>query len=268
MTFKKLSWVFKRHPLLYKTRFKLLSKNTTAEDIQHCSYNTHNTKEEIPPVFREINQQIFIDFDGGSDFDKIKHLCIWLKNSIKGGPGLSEPSDSALETMLSGKGGVCSDMVQIFNNFCVINDIKVREWGNTRAPYNKFYGGHSFNEVYCESTNKWILIDVYNSLLFFDTKKQPLSVIELYHNLRNGYKVHYECFNSEYHIHADTVFRNFLDPNTVPFLICNYSNKTYDNYLHKLRPQVPVFAVHFILFVFGMSYEYHFPIDDYKRIFS
>ena len=44
-------------------------------------------------------------------------------------PGLSVPSEEALKIMLAGKGGVCSDMVQIFNNFCVINDIKVREWG-------------------------------------------------------------------------------------------------------------------------------------------
>ena len=268
MTFKKLSWVFKRHPFLYKTRFKLLSKNTTAEEIQDCSYNLHNAKEDIPSVFKEINERIFRDYEGKSDFDRVKHLSIWLKNSIKGGPGLSEPSDSALEIMLSGRGGVCSDMVQVFNNFCVINDTKVREWGNTRAPFNKFYGGHSFNEFYCETLDKWILIDVYNSLLFYNNKKVPLSVIELYDMLRNGYKVDYESFNTEFYIPSDTVFRNFLDPNTIPFLICNYSNKTYDNYLHRFRPQVPVFAIHFILFVMGSSYEYHFPMDDYKRIFS
>lgn len=268
MTLKKLSWVFKRHPFLYKARFKLLSKNSTIEDIQGCSYNQLNHKQNIPSVFKVVNQQIFDTYKGETDLDKIKHLSIWLKNNIKGGPGLSEPSDTALQIMLSGKGGVCSDMAQIFNNFCVINDIQVREWGNTRAPFNKDYGGHSFNEVYSEALNKWILIDVYSSVLFFYHKGVPLSVIELYELVRNNEEVHFESFNTDSPIDEENIKRNYLNPDTVPFLICNYSNKTYDAYLRKFRPRVPVFMVHFLLLTLGKSYHYRFPLDNYKSIFS
>ena len=76
-----------------------------------------------------------------------------------------------------------------------------------------------------------------------------------------------ESFNSEYYIDPDNIAKNFLDPDTVPFLICNYSNETYDSYLHRLRPQIPVFLVHFILFLKGKSYHYSFPLDDYRNIF-
>ncbi len=268
MTLKKLSWVFKRHPFLYKTRFKLLSKNSDIREIQGYSYNQHNDKAHIPSIFKEINTSIFDDYQGKTELDRIKHLSIWLKNNIKGGPGLSEPSDTALTIMLSGKGGVCSDMAQIFNNFCVINDIKVREWGNTRAPFNENYGGHSFNEVYSEQLNKWILIDVYSNVLFFYHKGVPLSVIELYEHVRNKEDVHFESFNSDHEVDRENIIRNYLDPDTIPFLICNYSNKTYDSYLRKFRPQIPVFVVHFLLYTLGKSYYYRFPLDDYKRIFS
>ncbi|SDS68352.1 Transglutaminase-like superfamily protein [Formosa sp. Hel1_31_208] len=268
MTLKKLTWIFKRHPLLYKARFKLLSKNSNIEEIQGYTYNQYNSKSTIPSYFEEINQSIFKDFQPKTDLEKIKHLSVWLKNNIKGGPGLSEPSDTALKIMLSGKGGVCSDMAQIFNNFCVINDIKVREWGNTRAPFNKDYGGHSFNEVYSEDLNKWIFIDVYSSVLFFYHKGVPLSVIELYELVRKNEKVYFKSFNSEKDIDEKVIIRNYLDPDSIPFLICHYSNKTYDSYLRKFRPQIPVFIVHFVLFVIGKSYHYRFPLDDYKRIFS
>lgn len=268
MTLKKLSWAFKRHPFLYKTRFKLLSKNSSIRDIQGYCYNQYNSKDQIPSIFKEINEEIFKEFKGETELDRIKHLSIWLKNSIKGGRGLSEPSDTALSIMLSGEGGVCSDMAQIFNNFCVINDIKVREWGNTRAPFNESYGGHSFNEVYSEQLNKWILIDVYSSVLFFYHKGIPLSVIELFELVRKKEKVYFESFNSGHQVDEKNIARNYLDPDTIPFLICNYSNETYDRYLRKYRPQLPVFMVHFLLFIIGKSYHYRFPLDDYKEIFS
>lgn len=268
MTFKKLTWIFKRHPFLYKARFKLLSKNSTIEAIEGCTYNAHNNKGSIPSYFEAINREIFKDYQSRTDFENIKHLSLWLNTHIKGGPGLSEPSDTALRIMLSGKGGVCSDMAQIFNNFCVLNDIEVREWGTTRAPFNKEYGGHSFNEVYCEVFNKWILIDVYSSLLFFHQDEVPLSVIELYDLVRRNKEVYFKSFNSHKAIDNENIIRNYLDPDTIPFLICQYSNKTYDKYLRKLRPQVPVFVVHFVLYVIGKSYHYRFPLDDYKRIFS
>ena len=268
MIFKKIFWVFKRHPFLYIARFKLLSKNSNVDDVNGYNYNLINSKKDIPLFFNEINEKIVADYKPTSDFALVKHLSVWLQTEIKGGPGLSEPSDTALHIMLSGKGGVCSDMAQIFNNFCVINDIKVREWGTTRAPFDKVYGGHSFNEVYSTDLNKWVLIDVYNSLLFFSDSDNPLSVIELYQLLRKKEPVQFKTFNAANIVEDSNVVRNYFHPDTVPFLICNYSNKTYDTFLRYTRPHFPVFVVHVILYMLGTSYHYRFPLDDYKKIFS
>ena len=268
MKFKKLFWVLKRHPFLYRARFKLLSKNSNIEEVNGYTYNLTNAKKDIPFLFTEVNQNIFSDYTPTTDFDLVKHMSVWLQTEIKAGPGLSEPSDTALQIMLSGKGGVCSDMAQIFNNFCVINDIKVREWGTTRAPFDREYGGHSFNEVYSSALNKWVLIDVYNSLLFYSNSDIPLSVIELFELLRKKMPIQYKSFNASNMVEEDVVLKNFLDPDTVPFLICNYSNKTYDSLLKFTRPYIPVFISHFIVYMLGKSYHYRFPLDNHKKIFS
>lgn len=250
-------------------RFKLLAKNSSIEEIQNCTYNQFNHKEEIPVYFQEINSLVFKSGKPDSDIDLIKQLSVWLQNNIKGGPGLSEPSDEALKIMLSGRGGVCSDMAQVFNNFCVINDIKVREWGNTRAPFNKSYGGHSFNEFYSKELDKWILIDVSSSLFFYSNNSEtPLSVLELYELVRDNKEVRFKSFNTDKNLNVATINRNYLDADTVPFLICNYSNKTYDAFLKRTRPLIPVFVTHFILYLVGKSYHYRFPFGDYKKIFS
>ncbi len=45
--------------------------------------------------------------------------------------------------MINGEGGVCSDFSQIYSNFCVINDIKVKEWGlKNLSNDSSVSGGH------------------------------------------------------------------------------------------------------------------------------
>jgi len=266
MTFKKILWTFKRHPFLYTSRFKLLSKNSDINEIQAYAYNYVNSKNEIPKLFYEINDLIFSDGRPTSDFDLVKKLVKWLVENIKGGSGLSLPSEVALKIMLAGQGGVCSDMAQIFNNFCVINDIKVREWGSTRAPFEKEYGGHSYNEVFIKELNKWVMVDVFYGIMFYYNDK-PLSVIEYYQLFRDGKKVYCESFIHPVKSYESVFSRNYLNPNTVPFLICNYSNKTYDRFLNYSRPYLPVFMIHFLLFLLNKSYHYRFPLNNYKEIF-
>lgn len=268
MIFKKLIWTLKRHPFLYTTRFKLLSKNSSIEAIENISYNDTNGKEEIPSFFYEINNNIFQKYKQESELDRVIQLSSWLVDNIKGGKGLSVPSENALKMMLSGEGGVCSDMAQIFNNFCVINDIKVREWGSTRAPFDESYGGHSFNEVYIKELNQWVAIDVSYSTLFYDGQQNLLSVIQMYQTLRNGGNIQCNSFNDNVELNSSGIEKNYLNLDSVPFLICNYSNKVYDNYLNAFRPYLPVFLIHFIIYFFGKSYYYYYPLDDFKKIFS
>ncbi len=265
---KKILWVFKRHPFLYLARFKLLSKNSNIQDIDQLTYNSINIKKDIPAYFHEINAKIFDSDKPTTDFELVKKLSLWLDDNIKGGPGLSEASDKSLKTMLEGKGGVCSDITQVFNNFCVLNDIKVREWGSTRIPFNKNYGGHSFNEIYCNELNKWLLIDVSSCVFFYFNDDLPLSVIELYQLIRDNKEVSFKSFNKIKIIDKNNIIKNYLNSDNVPFLICNYSNKTYDRYLNLTRPLIPVFITHFVLYSLRKSYHYKFPLDDYKKIFS
>lgn len=268
MTLKKILWTIKRHPFLYTTRFKLLSKNSSIIDIEGESYNQINFKKDIPSYFYEINELIFKNNKPKNDLDIIMHMSSWLRERMKGGPGLSVPSESALKIMLAGKGGVCSDIVQIFNNFCVINDIQVREWGVTRAPFCQDYGGHSFNEFYCKEYSKWVLIDSFWCVLFYSSNGVPLSTIELFESVRKNVTVKHNAFYNVPNFNDQGIEKNFYNINNIPFLICNYSNKIYDTYLKYLRPFIPVFIIHFVLFLLNRSYYYKFPLDDYKKIFS
>lgn len=269
MNFKKLRWTVKRHPFLYIARFKLLSKNSTVDDIDGFTYNSVNKKKDIPAYFHKINELIFKDGKPEDEIEIVKQITKWMSDNIKGGRGLSEPSEKALRMMISGQGGVCSDMVQVFNNFCVINDVEVREWGVTRAPFNTTFGGHSFNEVFSEKLNKWVLIDVSASIMFYlKYNEEPLSVVELYQLLRSGKEVEFRSFNEDHIISKPNVENNYFYPDIVPFLVCNYSNKTYDFFLKYSRPYIPVFISHFLAFVLRRSYYYKFPLDNYKGIFA
>jgi hypothetical protein len=268
MLLKKLRWTLKRHPFLYLTRFRLLSTNSDEQSISSVSYNDWNKKEEIPDYFNDINSKIFKDGKPSSDLDIAKQLSSWLCEHTKVGPGLSEPSAKALETMLYGNGGVCSDMAQIYNNFCVINDLKVREWGTTSAPFSRANGGHSFNEVYIKDLDKWVLIDPSWGMLFYNEQQEPLSVLELYELSRTNKNVNFHSFIEGKVIELEQVTKNYLNSDITPFLICEYRNKTYDWYLNLARPHVPVFIIHFFVYLSRRSYYYKFPLDDYKKIFS
>lgn len=268
MIIKKLHWILRRHPFLYMTRFRLLSKNSSENAIASISYNTLNKKDDIPSNFYDVNNEIFLQEKPDTDFARVKQLVTWLCKHTKVGPGLSESSDKALDILIYGKGGVCSDMTQIFNNFCVINGIQVREWGTTSAPFNRANGGHSFNEVYILELEKWLLVDPSWGVLFYNDFEIPLSVLELYQLSRSGHPVHYASFIEDKYIDESHVNKNYLNADITPFLICNYRNKIYDRYLKLFRPYVPVFIIHFVVYLWGKSYHYKFPMDDYRKIFS
>jgi hypothetical protein len=269
MGIKRIQWIIKRHPFLYVTRFRLVSKNTSIAETHDLAYNTFNAKSDIPSYFHEVNSQIFKGGRPIDVLDSVIQLCTWLQLHIKGGPGLSYASDVALKKMLAGEGGVCSDRVQIFNNFCVLNDIQVREWGVTSIPFDKWYGGHSFNEVYVPAMNKWITIDVsYCGFFYAGGKPLPLSTIELFELIRKNTPVHFETFYDTKINTEKNIQKNYLHPNASPFLVSQYKNRVYDRYLKRFRRYLPVFMIHFMVYLSGKSYRYQFPLDDYKQLFS
>lgn len=269
MPFKSLIQFVKRHPFFYKTRFRLLSRNSSWEAINHLDYNDLNPKDELPDIFESVNKDIFKDLVFNDDLEKVKHLCVWLRTHIKGGPGLSLPSDQALEVMLAGKGGVCSDFAQVFNNFCVVNGLRVREWGMTRMPFDNLYGGHSINEVYIPQLAKWVCMDVYLCLLFYAAElDQPLSVKELQQELLNNPEAlsleYFADFNDEI---EKSILKNYKSSEAVMFLIHRYHNKIYDSYLRRFKPVLPTSVIHFMLYIKNRSYLYLFPHHDCKQLF-
>jgi hypothetical protein len=257
--------MLRRHPFLYYSRFWLLSENSTIKRLEKDTYNCDNSKVDIPSVFFEVNDKIFADQTPETDIEKAKHIAIWLRKNIKGGRGLSLASDEALEAMISGEGGVCSDISQIFNNFCVINNIKVREWGITIIPFDKKFGGHATNEIFSKELNKWILIDVSKCILFyFENEPEPLSLFEVYtSNISHNYASFYK------NIEDDVQIKNYyFNSKATPFLISKYNNAVYDKYLRKNNSKYPIFFVHFFIYLLGKSYKYKFPLKDYRKIFK
>ena len=85
---------------------------------------------------------------------------------------------------------------------------------------------------------------------------------------RTNKNVNFHSFIEGKVIELEQVTKNYLNSDITPFLICEYRNKTYDWYLNLARPHVPVFIIHFFVYLSRRSYYYKFPLDDYKKIFS
>lgn len=259
---RSLIWYCRRHPLLYKIRFRLLSKKATYDRIESFCYNSLNKTADIPDIYFELNPFIFEKKETViSDLDKAKQIAVWLRNYIKGGPGLGKSSDSALRKMINGEGGVCSDFSQVYNNFCVINDLKVKEWGLkivSNDPCIK--GGHAFNEIYSKELDKWVLIDVSKSVLFYSINHPvPLSVYDFIHLKKQKQEIYFSSFNEKTMMDNKRITDLYITSNSSPFVITNYHNKTYDSYLNSLK-FLPGPFIHGILFLFGKSYSFEFPV--------
>lgn len=258
---RSLQWYLRRHPVLYKIRFRLISKKATLSSIESYCYNDINLKRNIPSIFFEINTKIFANtIDDLSDLEKAKKIAIWLKKSIKGGPGLGKSSATALKIMIQGKGGVCSDVAQVYNNFCVVNDLKVKEWGMKNTSNDTtISGGHSFNEVYCKEFQKWIMIDVGKSIVFKNPNQNiPLSAFEFIELKKQNKEIDVIDIYSNSKIEAENINKVFLKSNSSLFAITNYNNKSYDYFLDNLY-FLPESIVHGLLFIIGKSYAFEFP---------
>ncbi|MFT4669805.1 MAG: hypothetical protein ACI9HJ_001379 [Ulvibacter sp.] len=261
-----LLWYFRRHSLLFKIRFKMVSRKSSLDRIENFCYNTINPKYDIPPIYFQLNRMILGQPKSDlSDLEKAKKIAKWLRNHIKGGPGLGKSSNKALRKMIRGEGGVCSDMSQVYNNFCVINNLKVKEWGLKIVSQNRMIrGGHSFNEVYSREFKKWVLLDVSKSIFFYHTNsKIPLSVFELIQLKKENKEIHYFEFNKKVVVDKQYIEDIYLTPNSFPFLITNYSNKTYDYFLDKLG-FLPESIIHGLIYLSGKSYAFEFPRKEYK----
>ncbi|MFV8346904.1 hypothetical protein [Flavobacterium sp. ZB4P13] len=259
---RSLIWYCRRHPLLYKIRFRLLSKKATFDRIESFCYNNLNKTTEIPEIYFELNPLIFVKKEAVlSDLDKAKKIAVWLRNYIKGGPGLGKSSDVTLRKMINSEGGVCSDFSQVYNNFCVINDLKVKEWGLKIVSNDpSIKGGHAFNEIYSNELKKWVLIDVSKSVLFYSINQTvPLSVFDYIQLKKEKQEICFSSFNEKTMMDNKRITDLYITSNSSPFVITNYHNKTYDSYLNTLK-FLPGPFTHGLLFLIGKSYFFEFPV--------
>ncbi len=252
-TKKRLNKFWNRNPFFYKVRHLLLFRTINIEALSKINYNIYNPIDSIPEIYFEINRRIFKECTQDlNDFDKALKIAIWLRNHIKGGKGLGIDSENALILMLKGGYGVCSDFCQVFNNFCVINDIKVREWGLKNKDAHT--GGHSFNEIYDKALNKWVAIDVSKSIYFVNTLTIPLSAIEIF---QESYKKHIQTikFNENYIPAKDVINTFYCSDYYIPFVIDEYVNRYYDRFLKKYN-SLPIPIIHGFLIMLNKSYVY------------
>lgn len=259
----KLKWVIRRHPVLYYLRFVMICENV-AKDLKDSNcFNSLNNVADVAPIFKETFKRI--DLEGKSDFEKSLTISKFLTQNISGGPGLGLSSDAALNEMLNQRGGVCSDFSQIYNVFCLLAEINVREYGVVEKFYNPKFG-HTFNEIYSADLDKWIMIDVGKGIYYKNKDtEQPLSAIEIFQQLRSGEDPQIISFThrKEDNKRLDQIYSS----ESIPFLISNYNNKTYDYFFNKYQDKFPGFLINFWIIVLRKNFKFSFILDDYKKYF-
>jgi hypothetical protein len=229
------------------------------------SYNDYNSKKDIPEIYLEENRKIQERLMGDT-FEKVMQLADYLKANYTGGRGLGLSSEDTLKIMKECKGGVCSDYSQVFINFCILNDIKVREWGTHDTVYeNKM--GHVFNEVYIPELSKWVCVDVSKCIYFTDIETgEYLSVKQIVDlnasGLHGKIKINFFLFGKTLiESKLSWVESVYLSPSNLFFLVTRYKIKKIDRMM-KLNRILPIPALHFLMILKNDYYRYMLYINE------
>ena len=241
----------------------MICENISKDLKDSNCFNTLNKKEDVAPIFLQTFAKI--ELDGKTDLEKSVTISKFLTQNIIGGPGLGLSSDVALYKMLNDRAGVCSDFSQIYNVFCLLADIKVREYGVVEKFYNPQFG-HTFNEIYSNELQKWVMLDVGKGIYYKNRDtQQPLSATEIFLQLRNAQEPEIVYFTQR--IDDDKRLDQIYSAESIPFLISNYNNKTYDYYFNKYQDKVPGFLINFLLILVRKNFKFSFMLDNYKKFF-
>ncbi len=241
----------------------MVTKSPKPTYFKDENYNAYNSKEDIHPIFFEDNP-ITDSEQNLSTLVKVIKIAEHFNTFFKKGRGLGLASDDSYITMRYKQGGVCSDFAQVFINFCIINDIKIREWG-IKGGTQSVIGGHSFNEFWSEELKKWILIDVYNGVFIINkSSRELLSVSQLV-----DYMSGFNAENLDFELMVDTLkppnkphlANYFFDNRNLFFLITNYRIKKVDVFL-KYQNRIPLAILHTSLIFFKRYFNYRFYVNE------
>ncbi len=257
----KFLWLVTRHPLLYVMRSVLFSRNSAfVHENEIETFADCNSVSDVHPLFFEVNSKMDIS-PTDSNFSKAGKIGIYLRANTKVGPGAGLSSGQTLQKMLYGSGGVCSDFSIVFNVFCLINQIPVREWHCADRLYKTRFG-HAFNEIYDNQQQKWIAIDVHKGIYFTNHQKH-LSVDELFSGLRAGKPLEYKFLSNYEPPHKDRLL-SVYSAQTIPFLVSNYKIKILDPFLEK-HSALPVPLLMIWSWLLRKNYRFVFYFDNYRQ---
>jgi hypothetical protein len=253
-----------RHPWLYVIRYALISKNgPTVYSDDLARFDQFNDLSVVPEYFFKINPQINLQ-PQADELEKAKQIGEYLRSNTKPGQAIGLSPETTLNKMLNGQGGVCSDFSEMFNLFCLINDIPVKEWGCVDQLYQTQFG-HSFNEIYSTQKQKWIAIDVHKGILFKDSIGNYLSTLELFRSLRAGSELHLEHY-SDYRSPKIERLNFVYAAQTIPFLVDNRHFKYISNCFRKHEKKYPKPLIDSWIILNQKNQKFIFLLDNYKKL--
>lgn len=241
-------------------------KNNRTTESHHFNtecYNYYNAQSSVPKLYIRENENI--EFENDLTFEKGCEIVKYIKSGDRKMKGPGYASSEILKAMKDNRGTISKDFSTLFINFCILNNIKVREWNVTENLNSSL--NHVFNEIYCSEYDKWILIDVMEGFYFIDNyKKFPLSAVE-YIDLLSAKHLNKIRTVSVLSGKEDDALRRephiqkmYFNPSNLFCLLVNYKVNSVGvmEMFHKLLPS-PWF--HFLLLISGLSYNYVFYVN-------
>lgn len=253
-----LKKLLRRAPIFFPIRFWLVLTQPSKKVLEEENYNSYNRKEDIPQAFYTENEKMKVV--GNTIFDRALHIATYLKGNYPGGTkNLGYSSERTLYTLQTKPEGTCGDYSQVFILFCILNDIKVREWGVHDKVYKNTVG-HVFNEVYLPEQNQWMCIDLHFAIYFKDkATQQVLSMPDVIKRTAEGQEESIEIVHflpvKDSGEGRDTVKKNYFGKTHLFFLITKYHNKKMDDELNRFS-KLPIPLVHLWLIFTGRYYKY------------
>ncbi len=142
-------------------------------------------KSPPPKEFQDIARRILgaeVSSARRDAFRRSIEIAAHLVQQPRRGGAIMSSTRKTYQKIINTGRGYCADFTQVFNAIALAAHIPVREWG---LAFDGFGAGHAVNEIFDEALNKWIMLDVFNSLYIEDAATGiPLSVLEFSEALR------------------------------------------------------------------------------------